>query len=1195
MKRFLFFSVASILFLLSAFVYDGVLRNRKTNAWAAELISNNLQQSLADLEKEAMLIRKDTALQWSSMKNIFLLLDSGSIANWSRNDFAILPNELIAAEDFSLTRFSKSVSVIRKWKLSEYKILVGIIPLFIDNRIVNQYIQPWLNPAIFPEGASFSDASGEDVCVQGRCLFEVEMRTTDLTNPISFDLSMGAMILFMISIFLIARFWHKKERYLVAFVNLFGLLALLRISMVEFSIPSRWTKSIYFSPTYFASSSFNASAADFLLNSLIVAFASGYLFYVHSHLLGKLNLKSVSPLFRRLLSVALLTIAFFSFLFPYLFIESIFHDSKIIFDISENVNMDGMQVLAIVSVVFGCLSSFFFLHFLVRWSISLSSDSKQFIGNLVGAVVIFIAYAISSEHNYWITITLTLVYISVLYFSDYFRIIGSAGFKSFAYLLIPVVCYSLQIALADWRFTEEQKVKSMQRFAMSVLERDVLGEYLLSEAVQNIASDPFILSSMSNPLLSKRSVRDKIKGKYLNNYFDRYHLRIALYKTDGLPADRLTGTDLVSTIKSYTDDANKTQYPNVYYVRNQPKSTTQYLAFINLSPSAGFIILELSLKRIIPRQTLPDLVVDNRFTQSFRLTDFSFAFYNDKLLTSSFGNFNFEKEIDPYSFNLKARGQSIRLNKSLLISTSDENERSVVVASSRYPFFMVLGNFSFFFVIGISLVFFLIFVLLLNEFRKGKSISYTTRVQSFAYIAFILPLVGVSFMALRMINQADETQVVENNLRRGQLITEGLSGLMSSGSDSTLESSLRNYLIGVARTSSFDLTVFDPDGKLLSTSSPEIMEAGLFSNLINRVAWERLVKEGVNSIQVPGKIGTLSYSSLFFSIRSDVTGDIVGVLELPFIRADESLNKSKINVMANILVIFTGMFLLFTFVAIVSIDSFTWPFRLMAKTLKSTRIGGNKPMKWESNDEVGLMVKEYNQMVANLEKSKQALEKSQRESAWREIAQQVAHEIKNPLTPIKLTLQQMERNLSYGLEPEKVQRSIKSLLSHVDNLTDIATAFSSFAKLPSPEVKTVDVNEVIREAVNLYKMHLHKRVEIINDLNIEVKADPKLLLGVFSNIILNAFQSKSENEQVNVFIKLSLTESSCIVSFKDNGSGISDALKEQIFIPHFSTKDSGSGLGLAISKQAIESMGGKIWFESSEGLGTTFFVELMCG
>lgn len=1194
MKRFLLFLLASVLLSLSAFVYDTFLRSEKTNAWAAEQVSKNLQQSLADLDHEAAFIRKDTALQWSSLKNIFFLLDSGNITGWSRNDFAILQNELTAAEDFSLTKFSKSVCVLRKWKLSDRKVLVGIVPLFIDNRIVNQYIQPWLNPIVFPEGASFSDASGEDVCVQGKCLFEVEMRSTDLTNPISFDLSMGAMILFMVVIFFIARFWHRKEKYFVAFVNLFGLLALLRIAMVEFSIPSRWTKSIYFSPAYFASSSFNASAADFFLNALIVAIACGYLFSFHSQLLSKLNLKSFASFLPKLLPVALLSVAFFSFLFPYLFVEAIFHDSKITFDISQNVNLDGMQVLAIFAVALGCLSSFFFIHFLVRWSIRFSNNSKQFIVSLAGALVIFILYAISSEHNYWITIVLANVYILALYFTDYFRAIGLVSFRGFAYLLIPVICFSLQVALANWRFTEEQKVKSMQRFASSVLERDVLGEYLLSEAVQNIASDPFILSSMSNPLLSRRSVRDKIREKYLNNYFDRYHLRIALYKTDGMPADRLTGTDLVSTIKSHTDDANKTQYANVYYVRNQPKSTTQYLAFINLSPAAGFIILELSLKRIIPRQTLPDLVIDNRFTQSFRPGDFSFAFYNDKLLTSSFGNFNFEREIDPYSFDLKARGQSVRLNKSILVSTSDESGRSIVVASPVYPFFMALANFSFFFVIALSLVFFLIFSLLFNEFRKGKPISYTARVQSFAYIAFILPLVGVSFIALRMINQTDEAQLVENNLRRGQLITEGLSSLMSNANDSTSEYSLRNYLVEVARASSFDLTVFDAEGKLISTSSPEIVEAGLISNLLNRRAWEKL-NGGMNSIEVPGKIGSLFYTSLFFSIRSDVTGNVIGILELPFIRQDESLNKSRTNVMANILVIFTGMFLLFTFIAIISIDSFTWPFRLMAKTLKSTRIGGNKPLKWESNDEVGLMVKEYNQMVVNLEKSKQALEKSQRESAWREIAQQVAHEIKNPLTPIKLTLQQMERSLPSGLEQEKVERSIKSLLRHVDNLTEIATAFSSFAKLPSPELKIVDVREVIKEVVSLYKMNENKIIEVIDDVKAEVKADPKLLSGVFSNIILNAFQSKPEHEQVVVLIRLSLSESTCTVSFEDNGSGISNELKEKIFIPHFSTKDSGSGLGLAISKQAIESMGGRIWFESKAGVGTTFFVELVRG
>jgi signal transduction histidine kinase len=735
----------------------------------------------------------------------------------------------------------------------------------------------------------------------------------------------------------------------------------------------------------------------------------------------------------------------------------------------------------------------------------------------------------------------------------------------------------------------------MQRFAISVLERDFLGEYLLDEAVRKIESDPFIQLSMSNPLLAKHSVRDKIRGNYLGNYFDRYHVRIALYKTDGIPADNLTATDLVSAIKSYTGDANKTQYPNVYFIHgNQPQSSTQYVAIVNLSPSAGFIIVELTLKRVIPRQTMPDLVIDNRFTQSFRPGDFGFAFYKNNALLSSYGYYNFKYTLDSSFAQLKSGSKVIYSDKYAFVSTSDEGGSSVVVVSTVYPFFMVLANFSFFLVTGIVIVINLVVFLFLKEFQRTKQLSYTVRIQSFAYLAIILPLIAVSFIALQMINQTDEAQLVETNWRHGQLISEGLSGLWGSEADSVSESSLRNYLTEVARTSSFDLSVFDRDGKLMATSSPEIVESGLISNLVNRVAWEKLMQEGSNTLQVAGKIGKLSYSSFFFLIRSELSGRVVGVLELPFFRADEALNKSKVQVMANILVIFASMFILFTLVAIVSIDSFTWPFRLMAKTLRSTHIGGNKPLKWESNDEVGLMVKEYNQMVINLEKSKQALERGQRESAWREIAQQVAHEIKNPLTPIKLTLQQMEKSIPSGLEPEKIERSIKSLLAQVDNLTEIATAFSSFAKLPSPEIKIVDLSSVIKEVVSLYKMHPHRKVEVVDNLNVQVEADPKLLSGVFSNIILNAFQSKSESEVVSVFIRLALIESTCVLSFQDNGSGISDELKEKIFIPHFSTKDSGSGLGLAISKQAIESMGGRIWFESKAGVGTTFFVELHC-
>ena len=270
----------------------------------------------------------------------------------------------------------------------------------------------------------------------------------------------------------------------------------------------------------------------------------------------------------------------------------------------------------------------------------------------------------------------------------------------------------------------------------------------------------------------------------------------------------------------------------------------------------------------------------------------------------------------------------------------------------------------------------------------------------------------------------------------------------------------------------------------------------------------------------------------------------------------------------------------------------TAPLKIITRTVgKISLTGANQPLEWESDDEIGLMAKEYNQMLIKLNDSKQELERNQREKAWREIAQQVAHEIKNPLTPMKLTLQQLERSIQGGEQKDdKLNRAVNSLLSQVNSLDDIASSFSSFAKMPEPVMKEVELVNLLTKAIDLH--HQEALVKFQPALErASVLADEKLLSRVFSNIILNSIQASKPGVSPVIQIHIELDQLNYKISFSDNGRGIESNLAEKIFLPHFTTKQSGSGLGLAISKQGIEQMGGKIWFQTSD-TGTTFFIEL---
>jgi nitrogen fixation/metabolism regulation signal transduction histidine kinase len=230
------------------------------------------------------------------------------------------------------------------------------------------------------------------------------------------------------------------------------------------------------------------------------------------------------------------------------------------------------------------------------------------------------------------------------------------------------------------------------------------------------------------------------------------------------------------------------------------------------------------------------------------------------------------------------------------------------------------------------------------------------------------------------------------------------------------------------------------------------------------------------------------------------------------------------------------------------------------------------------------MVTEYNRMLVNLEDSKKALAKSEKESAWREMARQVAHEIKNPLTPMKLTLQHMQRVIDEDGEDqgETRLRQINALLEQIETLNDIATSFSDFAKMPAPQMESLDISTLLKETTDLYnKKELGRIITNFEDRQFIVKGDRKWLGRAFSNLILNGFQAVSGQNSARVEVDLfSKNEDVVRIEVKDNGEGIPSNIRAQVFTPNFSTKYTGSGLGLAIAKKGVEYANGKIWFDS---------------
>lgn len=318
-----------------------------------------------------------------------------------------------------------------------------------------------------------------------------------------------------------------------------------------------------------------------------------------------------------------------------------------------------------------------------------------------------------------------------------------------------------------------------------------------------------------------------------------------------------------------------------------------------------------------------------------------------------------------------------------------------------------------------------------------------------------------------------------------------------------------------------------------------------------------------------------------------------------FVDINHQSYNSSINILdflSTILNAYIFLFLIAGAIAITIANSITQPLSILAEKLKKFKLGKtNELLEWNSNDEIGALIHDYNNLTLEVEKSAGLLAKTERDMAWREMAKQVAHEIKNPLTPMKLNIQYLEKTAKDYPDRahEMIPRVSSVLIEQIDNLSQIANEFSNFAAMPQATNEKVILNEVVETIHDLFRKRDDMDINMIEPIDdLYVFADKNHLVRILNNLLKNAIQAIPEDRRGKVEIELSRKGSDALIRVSDNGTGIPDHMKSKVFTPNFTTKSSGTGLGLAISANMIDSCNGKIYFETIPGKGTDFYISI---
>jgi signal transduction histidine kinase len=313
-------------------------------------------------------------------------------------------------------------------------------------------------------------------------------------------------------------------------------------------------------------------------------------------------------------------------------------------------------------------------------------------------------------------------------------------------------------------------------------------------------------------------------------------------------------------------------------------------------------------------------------------------------------------------------------------------------------------------------------------------------------------------------------------------------------------------------------------------------------------------------------------------------------------RSTELSSNSILDFLTTILNAYIFLFLIAGAIAITIANSITQPLSYLTEKLKKFKLGqSNDALEWQSNDEIGTLIDDYNNLTREVDRSANILAKTQRDMAWREMAKQVAHEIKNPLTPIKLNIQYLERATKEDPTKagEMIARISSTLIEQIDNLAQIANEFSNFATMPKASNEKIILNEIVEAVHDLFRKRDDMDISLSEPIDdLIVFADRNHLVRILNNLLKNAIQAIPDGRRGKIEISLKRNGNNALIAVKDNGVGIPDEMREKVFTPNFTTKSSGTGLGLAISANMIESFNGRIYFEPNAGEGTSFFISI---
>ncbi len=1005
------------------------------------------------------------------------------------------------------------------------------------------------------------------------------------------------VISILVGVFLLFWFIHQVAHsiYLNKGLGLglaFLFVVLIAIRLVIYFFPNLLDLRQFelFDPAIYSTSFLLGSLGDLLINALLFCWIT---FYINRRFSESSIPKYKSQGSNAIAGILLLSVlVFITFLFARI-LQSLVADGQISFNVTN----------------FFSLSRYSAIGFLILATLALSYF-------LLAQVILKMVMEYASGYAYMVYIITATLGLAILTFTQ-----NTAVVELNLFVLIWLVIFIwLMSKMAAVIVTENRKIEEEQRrqFAEKLsFQADPSNERLLSIAFTYLDNDflaPNFNRFRDKPtnLMLKDSIINKNFSAYLNKFDTRIYVFDAATNPTPLYNEEPVSYDSLNLI--YNVQGKKTGINDLHYFElSFDKYSYIWKKEVKNSDSTtvGYFFILADMRKYKKDALVPELFKQTResLLPEYSMM-YSYAIYSDGKLIEYFNEYGFPTDLknavlpqNEFDHRSNAGYDELWYRKT--------SKKVVIVAKKNNSFIEAITLFAYLFSTFLLLLVFywLTSVLVRSRLRWSalkKSWQFTIRSQIHSTIilvsllSFVVIGVATIFFFINRYNRNNQERLsrtmqimvnqVQSRLEKHVVFNDGIP-FFESGVNDELEKLLQE----TSEIHGTDINLYDPNGDLKVTSRPLIYNKGVLSEKINPDAWFSLhVKNAVQTVKEE-RMGKVDYLSIYNPVRNEA-GQVFAYLNVPSYSTQVELTQEISYFLVTLINLNAFIFLVAGAIALFISNRITSSFTVIGAKMRAMNLGQiNQEIEWNRNDEIGELVTEYNKMVRQLEQSAAALAKSEREGAWRQMARQVAHEIKNPLTPMKLSIQYLQKAIDNNSPNVKEMTSnvARTLVEQIDHLSKIASDFSQFANIGNPRNEVFDMHEVFYSLSSLYEAtdNLDFHWQPVNQ-RVMVFADKTQLNRLFTNLMQNAIEASSHQPRRKIDVNESLDQEYITISIKDNGEGIPEQTRSKIFTPNFTTKTSGTGLGLAMSKSIVENAHGQIWFETEEGEGTTFFVKL---